>query len=163
MDKKYRQCAGVVVFNAEGKVLLGNRVKFKNAWQFPQGGIETGESVIDAAKRELREETSVTSVALVYSEKKSIRYTFNNQIKEKFRKKGILTDGQDIYFSLFYFTGNEDEINLKTEVPEFDEYKWESLDFAIKNVIFFKKNAYMKIAKKFQPIINKFLDTKKNS
>ena len=86
MDKKYRQCAGVVVFNAEGKVLLGNRVKFKNAWQFPQGGIETGESVIDAAKRELKEETSVTSVALVYSEKKSIRYTFNNQIKEKFRK-----------------------------------------------------------------------------
>ena len=159
MSKEYRQCAGVVVFNNEGKILVCNRIRFKNAWQFPQGGIETGESIVEAAKRELCEETSITSATLVCSEESFIRYTFNNKVKEIFRKKGILTKGQDIYFSLFYFGGNGDEINLKTEVPEFDKYKWETFDFAIKNVISFKKEAYKKIAEKFQPIIKQYLDT----
>ena len=159
MEKKYRQCAGVVVFNKEGRVFLGNRIRFKSAWQFPQGGIETDESIIEAAKRELWEETGITSAILLYSEEKAIRYTFNEKTKEKFRKKGILTDGQDIYFSLFYFTGDESEINLETSIPEFDKYKWDTFDFAIKSVISFKKDAYKKIAKKFQPIINQYLDT----
>ncbi len=159
MSSLYRKCAGIVVFNNKGLVFLGNRVRFKNAWQFPQGGIEDGESIEEAARRELFEETSIKTAKLVYLDNTPIRYTFNKTIQDNFRKKGVETKGQDIYFSLFYFNGKEEEINLKTAIPEFNKYKWDSLDFAVNNVISFKKEAYKYVAKKFKPIIQQYLAT----
>ena len=159
MNRLYRKCAGIVVFNNEGLVFLGNRIRFKNAWQFPQGGIENNESIEEASRRELYEETGIKTVTLVAVEDTPIRYTFNKVVQSNFRKKGIETNGQDVYFSLFYFNGNEEEINLKTTTPEFNKYKWDSLDFAVKNVVSFKRKTYRSIAKKFKPIIQQYLET----
>lgn len=160
MNKKFRRCAGAVVFNAEGKVLLGNRIECKaSAWQFPQGGIETGESPEEAAKRELFEETSVSSVKLVYTTKTPIRYEFTDEIKNNFRKRGIFNDGQDIYFSLFYFEGQDSEINVQTKIPEFKEYIWADFTFAVENIVAFKKEAYLTIKDKFTAEIRRYLDT----
>ncbi|MBO5441722.1 MAG: RNA pyrophosphohydrolase [Alphaproteobacteria bacterium] len=159
MTKKFRRCAGAVVFNNEGKVLLGSRIECKtNAWQFPQGGIETGESPEEAAKRELFEETNVSSVKLVYSNKTPIRYEFTDEIKQNFRKRGIFNDGQDIYFSLFYFCGQESEINVQTSMPEFKEYMWADFSFAVENVVDFKKEAYKAIKDEFIFEIRQYLD-----
>ena len=69
----YRDCVGIVVFNQEGCVFAGHRLienktfyeKDKNLWQFPQGGIDRGEEALDAAYRELYEETGIKSVRLL--------------------------------------------------------------------------------------------------
>lgn len=157
MEKQYRKCAGAVVFNKNGQVFLGNRIGFKDAWQFPQGGVEENENYIEAAKRELFEETGIKSVEFVCIDEKPIRYEFTEEIKQKFRKKGIYNDGQDICFSLFYFNGNENEINLNMVSPEFSFYKWESFDFAVENIVEFKKDIYKHISEKFSPIIRQYL------
>ncbi|MBR5598710.1 MAG: RNA pyrophosphohydrolase [Alphaproteobacteria bacterium] len=157
MEGQYRRCAGVVVFNRDGQVLLCNRKGLKGAWQFPQGGIENSETIEQACVRELFEETSIKSVCLVCSEKESIRYEFTNEIKNNFRKKGIFNDGQDIFFSMFLFIGDDSEINLNTQEPEFDEYMWTSFEFAVENIVKFKQNAYKTIANKFEPIMKQYL------
>ncbi len=157
MNKKYRPCAGIVIFNKDGLLFLGNRIGLKNSWQFPQGGIEKNETICEAAKRELFEETGIKSVIHIHSEEKPIRYEFSEDIKSNFRKKGIFNDGQDIYFSLFYFNGNDKEINLKSFEQEFDSYKWDTFEFAVNNIIDFKKDVYVKIADKFTPIIEQYL------
>ncbi|MBO5038774.1 MAG: NUDIX domain-containing protein [Alphaproteobacteria bacterium] len=159
MTKKFRRCAGAVVFNIDGNVLLGSRIECNaDAWQFPQGGIETGESPEEAAKRELFEETSVSSVKLVYTTETPVRYEFTDEIKQNFRKRGIFNDGQDIYFSLFYFCGQESEINVQTKIPEFKKYIWADFVFAVENVVDFKKEAYLKIKDKFIFEIRRYLD-----
>ena len=107
MSGQYRKCAGIVVFNEKGQVLLCNRKGLKGAWQFPQGGIEENETVEEASRRELFEETSIKSVEYVFVEDKALRYEFPNDVKNNFKKKGIASDGQDIYFSLCYFVGND--------------------------------------------------------
>lgn len=158
MTKTFRQCAGVVVFNKEGLVFLGNRVDTSvDAWQFPQGGIEQGETPAIAARRELQEETSITSVQLVCIADKPYRYEFSDEIKEKLRKRHIYNDGQDIHFALFYFDGDESEINVKTHLQEFKGYQWNTFDFAVNNVVDFKKDAYTFIADIFVPKIHQYL------
>ena len=160
MNKIYRPCAGIIVFNCDGLLFLGNRIGIENSWQFPQGGIEKNETIIDAAKRELFEETGIKSVTHVYTEETPIRYDFSEKIKSNFRKKGIFNDGQEIYFSLFYFDGEDSEINLKIFEQEFDKYKWDTFDFAVNNIIDFKKDVYLRISKKFMPIIEQYLKAK---
>lgn len=159
MPKQFRLCAGAIVFNDKGNVFLGNRIETKeDSWQFPQGGIEPDETPEMAAKRELFEETSICSVKPIYTDNKPSRYEFSQEIKEKFRKRGIFNDGQDIYFTLFYFVGKESEINLQTTVPEFKSYVWESFDFAVQNIISFKKEVYLKAKHIFLPKIGQYLD-----
>lgn len=160
MSKQFRLCAAAVVFNSEGKILLGNRIDSDiDAWQFPQGGIETGETPAEAAKRELFEETGISSVKVIYADETPIRYEFSEKVKQAFQQRGIFNSGQDIYFVLFYFTGSDGDINLQTSQPEFKAYKWDTLDFAEKNVISFKKNAYSYAVKQLQPIIRQYLDS----
>ena len=140
----YRQNAGIVVFNKQRQVLLCERNDIKGAWQFPQGGIESGESVAEAALRELKEETSITTVKPVKSLSEPVRYTFTPQIIEKMQKRGITNVGQDIYWSLMYFCGNDAEINLQTPEAEFASYRWDSFANACKLAAEFKKEAYIK-------------------
>jgi len=158
MSKNYRPCAGAIVFNKEGQVLLGNRIDVScDSWQFPQGGIELNEKPEEAARRELFEETSITSVELVDVSDEPLRYSFPKEIKDKFLKRGIFSDGQDIYFALFYFEGKDDEICAQTACPEFRELKWCTLDFALENIVDFKKNVYKTIINQFHPTINQYV------
>lgn len=142
MSGIYRRNAGIVVFNRQRRVLLCKRNDVADSWQFPQGGIEEGETVAQAALRELKEETSLTNVTLVKSLETPARYTFPPQIIESMQRRGYPNIGQDIYWSLVFFDGDDAEINLKTAEPEFSEYRWSTLDEACRLIIPFKKTAY---------------------
>ena len=82
-----------------------------------------------------------------------MRYTFPDFILEKRKKRGIYNPGQDLYWSLFRFVGEESEINLDTAEPEFRKYEWVTLDEAVKRAVDFKKDAYKKMAAAFNPFI----------
>lgn len=158
MSDFLRPCAVAVVFNKNGHILLGDRIDTDTeSWQFPQGGIEKGETPAAAAKRELYEETGIISAKWVYSCEAGIPYFFPKSVKEKMRQKNIATNGQNLYFSLFYFDGNDAEINLTTHIPEFKSYCWADFDFAVKNIIYFKKEAYQQAAQLLKPKIERYI------
>lgn len=154
MEYPYRKCAGAVLFNDSGKVLICARNDLTHDdWQFPQGGIEEGETPEAAAKRELFEETSIVSARFITSLAEGMRYTFPKYILEKRMKRGINNPGQEMYWSLFQFMGTDSEINLQTAEPEFRKYEWVTLDEAVNRAVDFKKEAYEKMAAAFKPFI----------
>lgn len=157
--RTYRKNAGIIVFNKDKKILVCER-KFasESSWQMPQGGIDEGESIADATIRELYEETSIKSARIVKTLEEPIRYLFPEHVKNKLWKiKGYdKFFGQDQYWSLLYFFGDDREIDIKTEHPEFKNFKWESIDFVINNIIDFKKESYTKAFSKLKPYLDEF-------
>ena len=102
MKKVFRPNAAAVVFRQDKKVLMCRRIFPKtDGWQFPQGGIEAGETAQEAALRELKEETSVHSVTAVKTLDYPLRYEFPKEVKAKFRTRGIFNDGQEQYWYEF--------------------------------------------------------------
>ena len=153
MEPWYRRNAGIVVCNTNHKVLVCQRADMKNSWQFPQGGIEQGESVKQAAVRELKEETSLANVKHIMSLDTPARYTFPPQVIASMQKRGFTNAGQDIFWSLFLFDGDDSEINLQTAEPEFKDFKWVSLQEAYDLCVDFKKPAYEKAVREFLPFV----------
>ena len=157
MPEWYRPNAGIVVFNSQKKVLLCQRNDLTNAWQFPQGGIEKGETPSAAALRELQEETSIINVQLIKTLTKPARYTFSPEILQKMQAKGFTNSGQDMYWSLCYFYGTDDEINLQTSEPEFKNFRWCNIEEAYETVVAFKKPAYTIMLEEFSPLIANYI------
>ena len=157
MLKHYRQNAGIVLFNKDKKVLLCERKgNYQDAWQFPQGGIDEGESIAQAAARELWEETSVRSAQLVYTIPDAFIYDFPAEIVKRNSLRGRTDAGNEQYWSLFYFTGEDSEINLNTAEPEFKSWRWADITEADRHVIDFKKPTYAAIIKIFKDMIDKY-------
>ena len=153
---KYRKNVGIVVFNHNRKVLLCARAdKKSNQWQFPQGGIDNEEDIIDAARRELHEETGISSVELVATILEPLRYDFPKQIFKNFLKKGSPYVGQEQFWVLFYFCGNDEEIDFCTNPQEieFKAYEWADIEEAPKRIVNFKKEVYQKVVQNFAPYI----------
>ncbi len=152
----YRPNAGIVVFNKQGKVLLCKRKGSANSWQFPQGGIDKNETPSEAAIRELKEETSLTGLDLVKTLDYGVRYDFPPEIATKLNYGGKHYAGQEMYWSLFYFDGDDTEINLNTDEPEFDAFRWTTLNEAYKLIINFKKESYLVVIKEFSDIVKNY-------
>ena len=156
--EKYRKNVGIVVFNATGKVLMCARAdKTDMQWQFPQGGIETNEDIIEAAKRELWEETGIESITFVNKMPYSLKYKFPTKIFNFFKKKGCDFIGQEQYWVLFRFDGKDEEIDffVNPEEVEFKDFEWVSPLEAPIRIVYFKREVYKKVINFFAPIIVK--------
>jgi len=154
----YRECASIVLFNNEGKVLLCARSDQKDfEWQFVQGGIEKGETAEEAALRELKEETSVTSAEIILSLSEPLSYDFPPDVVQKFALNGGKFVGQNMHWVLAHFKGNDSEINLATKTPEFKAYKWADISQAPKSIVFFKRETYLKACALFAPYIDAYI------
>lgn len=157
MSGTYRKNVGVVLFNKDGQVLMFDRAEMPGEdWQFPQGGIDENETPLEAAYRELREETGITQVELVVQMPTPLRYEFPDFILERFKNLGRENIGQEQYWTLFYFKGNESDIKFDThpEEIEFKGYKWVNPEDAPKVIIDFKKEVYQKMICYFEPFIS---------
>ena len=155
----YRKCAGVIVFNRDIKVLVCARVgKHDNQWQFPQGGIMKKEESAAAAVRELYEETSIKSVKVIKNLTKPLRYDFPGSVRRQMLRRGIDSLGQDMFWSLLYFYGDDSEINVKTKQPEFKAWEWIDIDEAPKRIVYFKKEVYQKAVEQLKPVLEKYTD-----
>jgi len=148
MPEKYRKCVGIVVCNNDKKVLLCERNDIPNQWQFPQGGIEKNETLLEAAYRELREETSIVSIKKFAVLEGPFRYDFPPLVKAKFKHVG-----QEVSWVFLEFVGSDDEINLDTDYPEFDDWKWADIDEALVNIVDFKSDVYKKAVDFFKSVV----------
>jgi len=148
-----RNGVGIVVLNKENKVFVAKRIDNpKNFWQMPQGGIDKGEDFLDAAYRELSEETSIKNVELIKELDGTITYELPDHLlgiiwKGKYR-------GQKQKWFLMKFVGEDKEINIKTKNPEFLDWKWIELDKITEVVVNFKLHVYRELKEKIKKIIN---------
>lgn len=153
----YRKNVGIVVAK-NGKVLMCARADQKDyQWQFPQGGIEAEEDIVNAARRELSEETGITSIKFRQQMPETLRYDFPKGDKVHCFGSYI---GQEQTWVLFEFGGDDSEINFQTNPDEieFKAFEWVDISEAPKRIVAFKKQVYQKVADYFGP----FLEGKKD-
>ena len=154
MDKKnYRRGVGMIIMNKDHRFWLGKRINTE-AWQFPQGGIDKGESVREAMYREHQEETGLNkgSVEIVSISKRWLVY----HIPHVFQRQKKKFDGAMQKWYLLKLIGEESSVNLNaTGHAEFDDWKWGDKDTAIKSVIRFKRDVYKSIFKEFKDVLEK--------
>jgi len=118
-----RPNALTVIRQANGKVLWCERLGFPGSWQFPQGGIDPGETPETAALREAEEETGLLQSALqIAGTVGPFDYLYPPEIKA--RKSH---DGQRQWWCLLDYTGSADAVDLAQHTPEFQAYRWVSL------------------------------------
>ena len=158
MDDKFkdlplRNGVGIVVLNDERKVFVAKRIDNpKNFWQMPQGGVDKGESLLEAAYRELKEETNITKVKLIKEIEGTLTYELPSHLLGKIWKGKY--KGQKQKWFLMKFLGSDSDINIKTENPEFIEWKWIDLEKITEVVVDFKLHVYKELKEKINKIIN---------
>jgi putative (di)nucleoside polyphosphate hydrolase len=146
----YRPNVGVVVFDRAGRVWLGQRAGAPGPhnWQFPQGGVDDGEDLEAAARRELHEETGIASVQLLARTEDWLCYDFPPGWTGSKAMRGWR--GQKQVWFAYRFTGEDAEVNLALHhPPEFDAWRWARLDETPGIVIPFKRATYDHVAQAF--------------
>jgi putative (di)nucleoside polyphosphate hydrolase len=117
-EPKYQQNVVGILQNREGKILICERIQIPGAWQFPQGGVDEGETAEQALTRELWEEIGIEPEDFRILEKRAgYRYLFTNG-----RRRGH--DGKEQTYFLCEYLADRKKINVATAHPEFRACKW---------------------------------------
>jgi len=160
-DLPYRPCVGVALVNRAGDVFMGHRKRKRNneildarSWQMPQGGIDEGEKPLEAARRELWEETNVRSIEPIAELPGWLRYDLPEPARGRWSGR---YRGQAQKWFLFRFMGPDSEIDVRRPAggkheAEFDEWRWERFDRVPDVVVPFKREVYLAVVKAFAPL-----------
>ncbi len=143
LQREYRLNVAIVIVNLSGKVLWCQR-KEHDGWQFPQGGIDKGETPLEAAIRETKEEVGLDSkdIEIVHESQDWFKYEVPKDKRSRYftGKKFV---GQKQKWFLARLLSDDTNINLKTTRPvEFDNWIWASYWHALNTVVPFKKEVY---------------------
>ena len=147
---------GIIVANDQGRVLWARRVG-QDAWQFPQGGINSGESTEEALYRELHEEVGLSAdqVEIIDSTSGWLRYKLP---KRFLRQKSTAFIGQKQKWFLLRMLAEDQEVNFgQSDTPEFDFWRWVSYWYPLGQVVAFKKDVYRRAMKELAPGISRCL------
>lgn len=148
----YRRGVGIVLLNARKEVFVAQRLDSSEpAWQFPQGGIDKDEDPFLAAKRELQEETAVTSAELIAETPDWLRYDLPVSLVPKVWKGRYR--GQEQKWYAFRFTGKENEIRIDGEHPEFSAWRWMNLLETPSLIVEFKRPLYEAVVQAFRHLV----------
>ena len=155
--KKYnnlplRLGVGIVLLNSENKIFVGKRIDNPvNSWQMPQGGVDKNENLLNAAFRELREETGVKNVKLIKEIDTWLTYDLPKNLLGKLWNGKYR--GQRQRWFVMRFIGNDEEVNVKTKNAEFKEWKWIAVDQLTNVAVDFKLQIYKKISEELNMLI----------
>lgn len=148
----YRPCVGMMVFNRNRKVFVGQRLdNLTDAWQMPQGGIDEGEDPREAAYRELTEEIGTANVEIIAETEDWLRYDLPEELIGKVWKGRFR--GQEQKWFVMRFLGDDGEINLETHHPEFNAWKWADIARLPDLIVPFKRSLYGELVRRFQNVI----------
>lgn len=145
----YRPNVCVVLTNKKrNKVLMFHRVDGrKKAWQFPQGGVDAGETENEAMLRELKEEIGTNGIERLKVAKRRVKYKFPSWIRKEFRQrqsKIAKYKGQKQRWYLAHLKDGVEAISFTQQPAEFDAFEWVSVKKALKRIVPFKRKAYKK-------------------
>ena len=155
--KKYnnlplRLGVGIVLINSENKIFVGKRIDNPvNSWQMPQGGVDNNENLLNAAFRELREETGVKNVKLIKEIDTWLTYDLPKNLLGKLWNGKYR--GQRQRWFVMRFIGKDEEVNVKTKNAEFKEWKWIAVDQLTNVAVDFKLQIYKKISEELNMLI----------
>ena len=148
-----RQGVGIIVLNNDNKVFVGKRKDNPiDKWQMPQGGIDVNETPLNAMRRELKEETSIKKIVILKEIESWLEYELPPNLLGKIWKGKYR--GQKQKWFLMRYLGRDDDINIKTDKPEFLDWKWIDLDQITDVVVGFKLHVYKELKEKIKKIIN---------
>lgn len=147
----YRPCVGVMLVNGDGRIFAGERIDTPGAWQMPQGGIDKGEGIEEAALRELCEETGVSAdlVDVVAVTPAWVRYDLPEHLVGKVW--GGKYRGQKQKWVLMRFLGRDDQVRIDGAHPEFSEWRWLAPDDVLAQIVPFKRAVYAEVLEAFRP------------
>jgi len=140
-ETRYQPNVAAILRDVRGRILVCERLDPRGAWQFPQGGVDAGETCEQALWRELWEEIGVPPSSLrIVEQRGPYRYLFG----EGREKKGF--HGKEQHYFLVEFAGEQASINIETKHPEFQNFRWiEPEDFRIKWLPPMKREVYQAV------------------
>ncbi len=143
-DLPYRQGVGIMLLNRQGRVFVAQRIDMPSAaWQMPQGGIDKGESPLEAAWRELKEETGTDKAEVIGESRDWYVYDLPVDLAPKLWRGRFR--GQTQKWFVFRFLGSDKDIDIATENPEFSDWKWADMAELPDLIVPFKRTLYSRL------------------
>jgi putative (di)nucleoside polyphosphate hydrolase len=154
-DGEYRPGVGIMLLNPRGEVFVARRNDLPDeAWQMPQGGIDSGEDPRTAALRELAEETGIERAEILAESTRWLHYDVPVDLLAKaWRTWRGRWRGQRQKWFLMRFTGTDDDINLGVSHSEFDAWKWVPAPEVPRLAVAFKRQVYLDLMAEFRHLL----------
>jgi len=150
---RYRPGVGIMLLNHDGLAFVGHRIWMPPGlakWQMPQGGIDIGETPREAALRELREEIGTDRADILAETRGWLHHIVPDEIAAGMMR-GQYRGNRQKWFAI-RFTGANADINLVTEHPEFDAWKWVSPERLPERVAPFMRRLYLAVLAEFRTL-----------
>ena len=149
----FRPNVGIVLLNGDGRVFWARRVR-RDGWQFPQGGMRSDETPLEAMYRELEEETGLRTehVDVLGTTLGWLRYRLPRQYVRHGQRPACI--GQKQVWFLLRLVGSEDDLRLDAaDKPEFDLWRWVDFWYPVQHVVSFKRQVYERALRHFVPLV----------
>lgn len=152
-DDGYRPNVGIVICDKQGQVLWARRYG-QHSWQFPQGGINPGETAEQAMYRELFEEVGLSrkDVRILASTRNWLRYKLPKRLV-RWDTKPVCIGQKQKWFLLQLMCSDEDINMQRCGTPEFDGWRWVSFWYPVRQVVSFKRDVYRRVMKEFSTTV----------
>jgi putative (di)nucleoside polyphosphate hydrolase len=154
----YRPNVGIVLMRADGQVFWARRVR-RDGWQFPQGGMNSDETPVEAMYRELQEETGLLPehVEVLGATPGWLRYRLPARAIRR-NERQVCVGQKQVWF-LLRLTGDESHVKLdQTETPEFDNWRWVDFWYPVEHVVMFKRGVYARALRHLAPMADGVAD-----
>ncbi len=150
----YRRGVGIMLLSADDRVFVARRIDTSaEAWQMPQGGIDDGEEPAAAALRELEEEIGTAKARIIGESRTWLNYDLPPALIP--RVWGGRYRGQSQKWFALRFEGVDADIDIATEHPEFNAWKWVPADVLVDVIVPFKRDIYRQVVDEFRPLLGR--------